>query len=124
MRPDGWQAEPGRVYTLEEVAERNAAARKGLRAGRYVKRPLQADAVRFERVRGGGAEFPDQPGWVSRAFGDGRIYYQGGRFPYCTVRTRKREEVLHAGNWLLRGEDGELRICDDETFRLTYEPLA
>lgn len=97
------------------MAAQLAAIPDAVRSGRFRKRPVVVDAVRFT---GGGF---DCPSWLSVAFQDGQIWYQGGVTPFCTIATLEGDMRVSMGDWIIKGVQGEIYPCKPDIFAATYE---
>lgn len=86
-------------------------------AGQFRKKPLVIDAWLY--THGSVAK----PAWLGAAIDDGRIWYQGGAFPYWTIETPEGEMRAVIGDWIIRGVKGELYPCKPDIFAATYEPV-
>ncbi len=97
--------------------------------GRYRKKPIEIEAVQFN-----GKNYPTVNQFVGKTFEvDGEFHWG-----FCPVEHLQREDgvvaevwdKLHAtwvgvkaGQWIIKGVQGEFYPCDDSVFRDTYEEV-
>lgn len=85
---------------------------------KYRKKPVEIEAWQFEAPM-----FMPQPSWFKAAMLAGKIYYQGGENPYYTIETLEGKMRATAGDWIIRGIQGEIYPCKPDIFAATYEPV-
>lgn len=91
-----------------------------LKALRYRRKPDEVEAVRFVRRPDGAGDFlcEYRPQWLRDLFESGKLWYQGGAEPYCTLYGLFR---VNAGDWLVRDVFGEILVCKGDVFAKAYE---
>jgi hypothetical protein len=101
--------------------------------GRYVKMPVEIEAVRFTGIAGEEALFEDEqpdgtppPEWLTEAI-DGLKGSAGsiwlGRHEgkeYLFIGTLEGDHRAEPGDWIIRGIKGELYPCKPDIFARTY----
>lgn len=80
-------------------------------AGRFVKRPVEVEAVRFERA--------DQAAVIC-AWGEGQVEAVRKATGVLRVRTLHGPTLARLGDWILRGPDGDYWPCEDAIFEASY----
>lgn len=85
---------------------------------KYRKRPIIIEAFRLD------GSF-DYPGWFTKALVDGTVnpIKGGGEFKGVSIKTLEGEMLATAGDWVIRGVEGELYPCKPEIFAKTYEAV-
>ena len=57
-----------------------------------------------------------------------KVYDMGDAAPTlhgeCIVTTRGGRMAAYLGDWIIQGEEGDLRTCDGETFERLYDPIV
>jgi len=85
-----------------------------LQTGRWRKKPVVIDAVRFTGFDGNGDELAR---WIHE---QGVEVEVDGR--EMRIATLEGPHWARPGDWIIRGIDGELYPVKDHIFRATYEP--
>lgn len=92
---------------------------------RVIKKAVTVDAWQFpeidknETVELASADDHEVPVWVVVAIARGQLVLSVESFH--TVVTSSGDMSAGAGDWLMRGVEGELYPCTDSVFRKTYE---
>lgn len=91
-----------------------------LKALRFRRKPDEVEAVHFVRRPDGGGDFmcEHRPQWLRDLFEDGKLWYQGGPVPYCTLYGMFKVNI---GDWLVRDVFGEIQVCRGDVFAKAYE---
>jgi len=95
----------------------------GVNGMRYRKKPVEIDAFQFK------SSMPvDQwPDWARDAWGRGVIRRRhkrannGELYEEVMVQSLEGAVIGTDGDWIIKGIKGELYICDDDIFKMTYE---
>lgn len=92
-------------------------------AGRYRKRPVEVDAVRFSARITDRQEFPD---WLTEARCDGKVVYhaQINGPGYLIIHTLEGKMRAEQDDWIIRGVKGEIYPCKPDIFEMTYERVG
>ncbi|WP_210729203.1 hypothetical protein [Actinomyces procaprae] len=83
--------------------------------GRYVKRPVIIEALRYDGTVAGSITVLD---WIGDAAPDGRADNKGG---ILTIHTLEGDMVASPGDWIIRGVQGEFYPCKPDIFEATYQ---
>ena len=70
---------------------------------KFRKKPVVVEAWQFDA-----SSFMPQPLWLHNAIVSGKIYYQGGETPRYTIETLEGKMRAIAGDWIIRGVQGEI----------------
>lgn len=84
----------------------------------YRKKPIVIEAWHFTAANASSGE---KPFWLLSALHDGRVFAQGGKERYCTIRTLEGEMRASLNDWIIRGVQGEIYPCKPDIFAATYE---
>lgn len=90
--------------------------------GRFRKKPVEIAAWRFTVDPKPGSVIW-HPQWITDAIIRGDMWWQGGKRPYCTIKTLEGEMRATPGDWIIRGVAGEIYPCKPDIFEKTYEPV-
>jgi len=89
---------------------------------RYRKKPVEIDAVQMtaDLIED---ELRHAPTWVREAHEGERVVpgFGGPSAHFFSVETDEGDMRGDAGDWLIRGVEGELYPCRDSVFRATYD---
>jgi hypothetical protein len=88
-----------------------------LQTGRWRKKPVVIDAVRFTGFDGGNGD--ELARWIHEQGVEVSVD-PGGR--EMRINTLEGPIWARPGDWIIRGVDHELYPCKDHIFRATYEP--
>ena len=88
---------------------------------KFRKKPVVIEAVQIEK----GMDIPE---WLRNAYDDGDVDFGGlspfiRNQPYFLVNTLEGTMLGDAGDWIIRGVQGELYPCKPDIFEATYEPV-
>lgn len=86
----------------------------------YRKKPVVIDAVQFTPDKP--LALLDSPSWLINAINDGsiKIVYNPDRLLIDTLEGRGL--TASAGDWIIKGVEGELYPCKPDIFEKTYDP--
>lgn len=90
--------------------------------GLFRKKPIVIEAWQYRPALWG-----DAPEWlldVERVWGAphaGEVHRSGEELQICTL---EGQVAAHAGDWIIKGVQGELYPCKPEIFAATYEAVA
>lgn len=90
--------------------------------GLFRKKPIVIEAWQYRPALWG-----DAPEWlldVERVWGAphaGEVHRSGEELQICTL---EGQMAAHAGDWIIKGVQGELYPCKPEIFAATYEAVA
>jgi hypothetical protein len=83
---------------------------------KFRKKPVVIEAFCWT----GGTDQKEDPTWIVRAIKRGHVFF--GPEPTMHIRTIEGVMIAHAGDWIIRGEHGELYPCKPDIFAQSYEP--
>ncbi|WP_204519871.1 hypothetical protein [Actinomyces procaprae] len=86
--------------------------------GRYVKRPVTVEAIRYDGTVASSIIILD---WIGASAPDGRADNKGG---VLTIRTLEGDMVASPGDYIIRGVQGEFYPCKPDIFDATYQPAS
>ena len=98
---------------------------------KYRKRPVQIEAVHYnpnkldltglyEDKRNWRSYFSETPEWLVDALDDETIYLSGGK---AKIETMEGDMTVEDGSYIIKGVYGEIYVCDETIFYLTYEEV-
>lgn len=89
--------------------------------GKYRKRPVVIEAFQWT----GGQDQTEDQEWCVAKIDNGDIYFDRVGTTQCVMRIRTLEGVMtaSAGDWIIRGVNGEVYPCKPDIFAKTYEPV-
>lgn len=91
--------------------------------GKFRKKPVEIEAVRFEEVDKGDVLFDAivWPAWLNAGFDSGSVTSsEHGLY----IETLEGVMFANPGDWIIRGVSGELYPCKPDIFELSYEAVA
>lgn len=84
---------------------------------KYRKRPIEVEAFQWT-----GKPEHGQPDWIIDAILDGVATFPGDGT--CKIRTLEGDHLARAGDYIIKGVQGELYPCKPDIFAATYEPVG
>ena len=102
--------------------------------GKYRKKPVVVEAMRFDGSAESGADImmwahsygvevvEYHPFLADRFRGDPKVYVAHSD-PFMRIKTLEGTMVASKGDWVIRGVKGEFYPCKPEIFEATYEPI-
>ena len=85
----------------------------------YRKKPVTLEAVQVT--------WPDgtqvNPPWLTKAIGEGTVYWQGGDDPHYSIETLEGVMRANIFDWLIQGVKGEIYPCKPDIFAELYEAV-
>jgi len=84
---------------------------------KYRKRPVVIDAFHWT----GDPDQAEDVGWIFKAMEEGTVIIEYP-WPNMIINTLEGQMTAHAGDWIIRGVQGEIYPCRDDIFKATYEP--
>jgi hypothetical protein len=85
---------------------------------KFRKKPVIIEAMKFEAT--------PESAWAIREWviaGGGVISVGGLSNGAFRITTLEGDMTVSEGNWVIRGVKGEFYSCQDDIFRMTYEPV-
>lgn len=96
---------------------------------KFRKRPIEVEAFKFDPFysRLGmlrPCRYP-APMWFMQAEMQGKVELWGDdEAPYCMIETLEGRMRAEAGDFIIKGINGELYPCKPDIFEQSYEPVA
>ena len=110
--------EPNGATSMNEQAEPTPEATEPTEPGRFRKKPVVIDALRFDRTNGTIAAKWCGGRWVAEV----KPSDSSDVSEWIVIPTLEGNMRADVGDWIIRGVAGEFYPCKPDIFAATYEP--
>ena len=85
------------------------------------KLPVEVEAIQYKMTDKGFCDF-EYTDWINEAFEQKNLVFSDRlESEILFVNTVGGVMIVHENDWLIKGINGELYICNDEVFKKSYE---